>query len=46
MLMTLRDLKWTEQPLQYYKYVDDFIGVEKVFTGSGIYSFSEKKDKD
>ena len=36
---------WTDSELCCYKYVDDFIGVEKLFTGAGLHTFSQNKTK-
>ena len=34
---------WTDKPLVVLKYVDDFLGIEKLFTANGIRSISEQK---
>ena len=34
---------WTEQPITVYKYVDDFLGVEKICTNSGQMHLSQNK---
>ena len=39
---TPRPTKWREEPMECYKYVDDFLGVEKLFTGSGLYTYSQQ----
>ena len=34
---------WVDRPLTVLKYVDDFMGIEKLFTANGIRSISEHK---
>ena len=38
-----RPRAWTEKPLAVFNYVDDFLGIEKLFTGNGIMSISQQK---
>ena len=34
---------WTEKDLVCYKYIDDFLGIEKIYTGTGVLSISQHK---
>ena len=38
-----RPRTWIDKELVCYKYVDDFLGAEKIFTGTGILTISQKK---